>query len=59
MQSTADYSDRKVMKGTSLLTVTQLRATQLPLADSVDHDQTAQNMQSDLGSTLPDILFSK
>ena len=32
-----------------------LRATQLPFADSVDQDQTAQNVQSDLGSTLSDM----
>ena len=29
-----------------------LKATEGPLVDSVDQDQTAQNVQSDLGSTL-------
>ena len=36
------------------LTPKLLIATHGPYADSVDQDQTAQNVQSDLGSTLSD-----
>ena len=43
------------------LTLKLLIATHGPFADSVDQDQTAQNVQSDLGSTLSDkkIFLSK
>ena len=33
------------------------RATQKPFADNVEQDQTAQKLQSDLGSTLSDKEF--
>ena len=43
------------------LTLKLLIAIHRPFADSVDQDQTAQNVQSDLGSTLSDkeIFLSK
>ena len=57
---------KKSGKGMSFFTLLVLRATQGPFADRIDQDQTAQNVQSDLGSThscqeirVPQINFKK
>ena len=42
----------------SLLTLSLLTTTQVAFVDSVDQDQTAQNVQPDLWSTQSIILFS-
>jgi hypothetical membrane protein len=41
----------------SVLPVSLLSATCVAYAESVDQYQTAQNVQSDLGSKLPDMVF--
>ena len=51
----------KCLREWGLLILKLLIATHRPLADSVDQDQTAQNVHSDLGSTLSkkEIFLSK
>ena len=36
----------------TMLTIWLVRMTQRPFVDNVDQDQTAQNVQSDIGPTL-------
>ena len=56
MESKILYFDDKYGLGLKLLTLSLLLTTQEAFVDSVDQDQTAQNVQSDLWSTLSTFL---